>query len=116
MIVSEIDPSRLYSSLVQNAPMQNSVLSMKPIESQENDSAIKAKDTTFVDTLKSFVQDVDSQKKEADAMTEALIKGDPVDLHDVMISAEKAKTTFTLLMEVRNKFLDVYRETLRMQV
>ncbi len=116
MIVSEIDPSRLYSSLVQQAPMNNSVLTMKPLESEENDTTSKAKDTTFVETLKSFVNDVDMQKKEADAMTEALIKGEPVDLHDVMISAEKAKTTFTLLMEVRNKFLDVYRETLRMQV
>lgn len=117
MIVSEIDHSRLYSSLVQQQPhLQHGVLTMKPLENEENDLATKAKDTTFVDTLKSFVNDVDAQKKEADVMTEALIKGEPVDLHDVMISAEKAKTTFTLLMEVRNKFLDVYRETLRMQV
>jgi flagellar hook-basal body complex protein FliE len=33
-----------------------------------------------------------------------------------MIAAEKAKTTFQLLMELRNKALDVYKEALRVQV
>ncbi len=102
MIVNEIDPSKLYSPLVQ--------------QRIQNDPVYRPQDTTFVDSLKSFINDVDGQQKESAAMTESLIKGEAVDLHDVMISAEKAKTTFTLLMEVRNKFLDVYRETMRMQV
>jgi flagellar hook-basal body complex protein FliE len=39
-----------------------------------------------------------------------------VDIHDVMIAAQKSKTAFQLLMELRNKGLDLYREVLRMQI
>lgn len=49
-------------------------------------------------------------------MSERFIKGEAVDLHDVMIAAEKAKTSFQLLMEMRNKALDLYREAMRIQV
>lgn len=72
--------------------------------------------TKFTDTLNGFVKDVDSLQKESAYMTERFIKGEPVDIHDVMISAEKAKTSFQLLMEIRNKFLDMYKEVMRMQV
>jgi flagellar hook-basal body complex protein FliE len=33
-----------------------------------------------------------------------------------MIAAEKAKTSFELLMELRNKTIEAYRELIRMQV
>jgi flagellar hook-basal body complex protein FliE len=33
-----------------------------------------------------------------------------------MIAVEKAKTSFDLLMEIRNKTIDAYREIMRMQV
>lgn len=102
MIVNEIDQSKLFSPIIQ--------------QRIQNDPTYKPEDTTFVDALKSFIKDVDNQQHEANDMTEKLIKGEAVDLHDVMISAEKAKTTFTLMMEIRNKFLDVYREAMRMQV
>lgn len=49
-------------------------------------------------------------------MTERLIKGEPVELHDVMIASQKARTAFQLLLELRNKGLDLYREVNRMQV
>ena len=70
----------------------------------------------FADTLKEFVQDVNSFQKESAKMTDKMIKGEPVELHDVMIAADKARTTFNLLMEVRNKFTDMYREVTRIQM
>lgn len=86
------------------------------VQQKYSAAELNAKDVKFVDTLKSLVKDVNSQQIEAATNIEKLIKGEPVDLHDVMISAEKAKTTFQLLMELRNKGLDLYREVLRMQV
>jgi flagellar hook-basal body complex protein FliE len=73
-------------------------------------------DVSFVDTLKEFIGDVNSAQKESSEYTEKFIKGEPVELHDVMISAEKAKTTFQLLMELRNKGLDMYREVIRIPI
>ncbi|HRT68551.1 MAG TPA: flagellar hook-basal body complex protein FliE, partial [Bacteroidota bacterium] len=65
---------------------------------------------------KGFVADVNNQQIESKNATESFIKGEPVDIHDVMITVEKAKTSFELLMELRNKGLDLYREVLRMQI
>ncbi len=70
----------------------------------------------FVDTLKELIKDTNDLQLEAADSRDRFIKGEPIDLHDVMISAQKAKTSFELLMELRNKGLDIYRETLRMQV
>ncbi len=71
---------------------------------------------TFKDTLSELVDDVNSLQVDAADQKEKLIKGEPVDLHDVMISAQKAKTSFELLLELRNKGMDLYREVMRMQV
>lgn len=102
MVVNELNPSKMYSPLVQ--------------QKMENADITNPQNTSFVDSLRSFITDVDNQQKESNDLTEKMIKGDPVDLHDVMISSEKAKTTFTLMIELRNKFLDLYKETMRMQV
>ncbi len=58
--------------------------------------------SSFVNTLKEFIGDTNSTQKDAAEMTDRMLKGEAVDLHDVMISAEKAKTTFQLLLELRN--------------
>ena len=73
-------------------------------------------ENSFADTLKSFVGEVNEQQNESKNLTEAFIKGDNVDMHDVIIAGQKAKTSFQLLMELRTKGLDLYREVLRMQV
>lgn len=101
MIVNEMDASKQFLPKVQQKLQNN---------------PINTKDVTFVDTFKTLITDVNSQQVEAADATEKLIKGEPVDIHDVMISAEKAKTSFQLLMELRNKGLDLYREVLRMQI
>lgn len=71
---------------------------------------------SFIDTLKQMIDDVNTLQKESHQLSENFIKGEPVELHDVMIAAEKAKTSFQLLLEIRNKFIDFYREILRMQM
>ena len=76
----------------------------------------KESDVTFVGALKDFTADVNKMQIDANDASERFIKGEPVDIHDVMISAEKAKTSFQLLIELRNKGLDLYREVLRIQV
>lgn len=46
---------------------------------------------------------------------EAAIGGD-VDLHDVMIAAEKASVAMQLTLQVRNKLVEAYQDVMRMQV
>ncbi len=75
-----------------------------------------APESSFSDTLSELIGDVNSLQKQSASMTESFIKGEPVDIHDVMIASEKAKTGFQLLMELRNKFTDLYKEVIRLQV
>ncbi|MGQ9819215.1 MAG: flagellar hook-basal body complex protein FliE [Candidatus Kapaibacteriales bacterium] len=71
---------------------------------------------SFVEMLKQMIEDVNNLQQESHQLSEKFIKGEPVELHDIMIAAEKAKTSFQLLLEIRNKFIDFYREILRMQM
>jgi flagellar hook-basal body complex protein FliE len=41
--------------------------------------------------------------------------GEMTDIHQVMIAAEEANLSFQLLMEVRNRLVESYREIMRMQ-
>jgi flagellar hook-basal body complex protein FliE len=72
--------------------------------------------SSFGATLNQAIQDVNSLQNQAGSAVERMVSGEAVDLHDVMVAAEKAKTSFDLLMEIRNKAIDTYRELMRMQV
>ena len=74
------------------------------------------KGKSFGDTMKDFVQDVDQLQKNADFQVERYATGDLRDVHEVMIAAEKANLSFQLLVEIRNKMMESYRELMRMQV
>lgn len=87
-----------------------------PLQQQRLQAAPNGEGTSFVETLRAFIAEVNSLQAEASQYTERLLKGEPVELHDVMIAAEKARTSFQLLLELRNKALDLYREVLRLQV
>ena len=99
-MINEINPSNRYQPLIQ----------------QKFPATGTYEPSTFSDTLKSFVGEVNTQQSYAKEAGESFIKGENVDIHDVMIASSKAKTSFQLLMELRTKGLDLYREVLRMQV
>jgi flagellar hook-basal body complex protein FliE len=80
------------------------------------DRTLKETTTSFGETLTKAIGDVNALQQEAGKAVEKMVEGQDVDLHEVMIAAEKAKTSFDLLMEIRNKAIDAYREIMRMQV
>ncbi len=77
---------------------------------------LKETNASFGETLERVMADVNSLQNEAGKAVEKMVVGETVDLHEVMVAVEKAKTSFDLLMEIRNKALDAYREIMRMQV
>ncbi len=52
----------------------------------------------------------------AEAKTTGLLTGEIEDLHEVMISMQKADLAFQLTMQVRNKVVEAYQEIMRMQI
>ncbi|RMG69303.1 MAG: flagellar hook-basal body complex protein FliE [Calditrichaeota bacterium] len=71
---------------------------------------------SFQDTLKEAIQDVNQLQVEAGATTEAFLRGEITDLHDVTIAMEKARLGLELMLEVRNKLVEAYQEIMRMQL
>jgi flagellar hook-basal body complex protein FliE len=79
------------------------------------DSSEKA-EGSFGDTLKGLVNDVDRMQKTAQETTRRMLTGEVEDVHQVMVAMEEAQTSFQLMMEIRNKIVEAYKEVMRMQV
>jgi flagellar hook-basal body complex protein FliE len=71
---------------------------------------------SFADAMKKGIQSVSAQEFQADGLTEALASGQPVQIQDVMAATTKSQLSLDLLVQVRNKALDAYREITNMQV
>ena len=73
-------------------------------------------DGRFADLIKEGFDKLDALEKDADEQVEKLLRGEPVELHRVVLAGEQAGLAFDLLMSVRNKVVDAYQEVMRMQV
>ncbi len=69
----------------------------------------------FNNVLGDFIKEVNSEQFTSKNITQDMISGKDVELHEVMIAGEKAKTSLELLMQIRNKTIDMYKELTRMQ-
>lgn len=71
---------------------------------------------SFANSLKEAIAKVNDQQIASDNLTEKLITGEDVELHEVMIAAQKASITLNATIEVRNKVIEAYQEIMRMSV
>lgn len=71
---------------------------------------------SFIDTLKQKLNEVNDSQLAADSATEAFIKGDNIDIHQVMIANEEAKQSLEMAVQVRNKLVEAFQEINRMQL
>lgn len=71
---------------------------------------------SFSSFLKQSINQLNESQTASDTATEKLVKGEPIDLHQVMIASQKASIMLQAAIEVRNKAVEAYQETMRMQV
>ena len=71
---------------------------------------------SFMQTLQDSVESVNAQQVQADDLAARFAAGQVENVHDAMISMEKAALSFKFMVEVRNKLLEGYQEVMRMQV
>ncbi len=71
--------------------------------------------TSFGDTLKKAVGEVSQAQDAAQDLTAKYLRGEPVELHQVMAATEEAGIAIEFLVELRNKFTDAYRTVINMQ-
>ena len=75
-----------------------------------------AKDDSFGETFNRTLNEVNRMIQDANTASAKMSIGDVDDIADVMIAAEKASISLELIVEIRNKLLESYRELMRMQV
>jgi len=82
----------------------------------DNTAVTENNGTSFLDTLKEKLNEVNDQQIAADDITQKFIKGDETDVHKVMVSTEEAKLSLELAVQIRNKLVDAYQEFNKMQI
>ena len=70
----------------------------------------------FGEVLTDMIRRTDESQKISSQTTGALLSGQNVPVHQVMVASEEASVSFQLMLEVRNRLLDGYQELMRMQV
>lgn len=69
----------------------------------------------FGNSVTSAIEGLDQQMRAADELHVEALKGE-IDLHEVAIQLKQTELAFQYSMQVRNKFIDAYREVMRMSV
>ncbi len=72
--------------------------------------------TSFKDTVKSMLADVNDKITASDQATRDLADGKTNDLQKVVTSVEEANLTLNFTMAMRSKLLEAYQEIARMQL
>ncbi len=76
-----------------------------------------ANSVDFGEKLKAAVDQVNSTQLATEKMTGEFVSGESdTDLHEVMISLQKANVSFQSMIQVRNKLVTAYQEIMNMQV
>jgi flagellar hook-basal body complex protein FliE len=75
-----------------------------------------AKTPSFIESVKTLVDQVNAQDVKADALGEAYQRGEDVPLTDVVLSMQKASLSFEATLQVRNKVVKAYEEIMNMPV
>jgi flagellar hook-basal body complex protein FliE len=94
----------LSSPAIQN-PIQ------RPVERPE-----AGKESDFGQTLLNSIRRVNANQTDSNTSIVELLAGKQQDINSVVASMAKADMSFKLLVGVRNKLVEAYKETMRMQV
>ena len=71
---------------------------------------------SFADALKNALGEVSQVETDAQDIISAFVRGEPVEIHQVMAAAEEAAISLEFLVEIRNKLTEAYRTVINMQI
>ncbi|WMM31626.1 flagellar hook-basal body complex protein FliE [Shouchella clausii] len=88
---------------------------LQPLATQAGKTEVTSKGD-FKSALLNALHSVNQDQLASSEATQALVKQEPIDVHDVMIAASKASVSMQAALEVRNKAVEAYQEMMRMQI
>ena len=97
--------SKMFLNQIQNNTIDNT-----------NKNLNESDKVNFTDVLNNAVNKVNDSQVKANNEIEALIKGDDITMHEVMLSTQEAQISMQLMLEMRNKLYDAYKELSSVQL
>ena len=103
---------------IEDSFAQNEVLFNNKFQNTNNNKNVdkKSEKIGFGDVLKKCVDDVNGKFLEADSATSAFVRGDDVNIDEVMIKGQEASLSLQFLTLTRDKLLEGYNELSKMQL
>ncbi|MDJ0838075.1 MAG: flagellar hook-basal body complex protein FliE [Acidobacteriota bacterium] len=68
---------------------------------------------SFSDVLKSAIKEVNKLQNDSDQKISSLLRGESQDLHGTVLAVQQADTSFKMMMQVRNRIVEAYKEISR---
>ena len=81
-----------------------------------NTTEEKTNGTSFSNVLSDAISKVDDSEVNANNKIESLIKGEDVEMHEVMLAMQESVLSLQALIEVRNKTVEAYQEISKLQL
>ena len=86
-----------------------------PLERPEIAAPSQNPGASFGDLFKKAINDSSGMQDNAQDMIAAYLRGEPVELHQVMAASEEASISLELLVELRNKLTTAYSTLMNIQ-
>ena len=84
-------------------------------ERPEATLSVERPEGSFADLFTRAIQDASGLEHDSKDLIAAFLRGDPVELHQVMAASEEAAISLELLVEIRNKLTEAYRSVMNVQ-
>lgn len=97
-------------------PLQKYQQANGPVKTDENKQASQTQSKSFGEMLSESIQEANQVQANADTQMAGFLSGESNGLHKTMLALEKADISMRLMVQVRNKAVEAYREIMRMQV
>lgn len=81
-----------------------------------NTTEEKTNGTSFSNVLSDAISKVNDSEVNANSKIESLIKGEDVEMHEVMLAMQESVLSLQALIEVRNKTVEAYQEISKLQL
>lgn len=82
-----------------------------------SESISESKSTqSFGDFLANSISKVNNLQQDADVAMQKLASGKSQNLHETLLTVEKAEIAFKTMNQVRSKVIDAYKEIMKMQI
>jgi flagellar hook-basal body complex protein FliE len=105
---------------MQGATMVNQVQGIKHVDPIARPGSLSpqspASGDAFSGIFEKAVSSVQSAENSAGEGIERMLNGESEEVHQTILSAQRAELAFDMFLQVRNKVVQAYQEVMRMQV